>query len=95
VRSGEAGVVTSELRFSRKDCFPSISSIRRKAVTAVHPECIFPSASSANLDKWESTSWNVWLRISGMDKAGLFFIAFWRYWSGDARVGEGHDRIRR
>lgn len=55
-RSGEAGIVASELQPSRKTCFPLVSSIRRKAVTAVHPECIFPSASSANLDKWESTS---------------------------------------
>lgn len=37
---GEGGSV------GRKDCRPSCSSIRRKAVTTVHPEWILPSDSS-------------------------------------------------
>ena len=43
----------------RKDWLPFSSSRRRKAVTAVHPECILPSDSSESLDKFMSTSWNV------------------------------------
>ncbi len=61
----------------RKDCFPSSSSKRRKAVTAVHPECIFPSDSSVILERDVSTSWKVSFRISGMLPVALLRKA-WR-----------------
>ena len=50
----------------RKGCCPSASSIRKNAVTAVHPLCIFPSDSSAIRDRLSSTAWKAWFSMSGI-----------------------------
>jgi hypothetical protein len=50
----------------RKDCRPSASSMRRKAVTTVHPEWILPSDSSLRREMRLSTLWNVSFKTSGI-----------------------------
>jgi len=50
----------------RKDCRPSASSMRRNAVTTVHPEWILPSDSSLRREMRLSTLWKVSFRTSGI-----------------------------